>query len=134
MLFRYNGFGTTQCQTLSLLYNFDCCFAPQFCLTGAPIDLIQRALLNLGGLRSVRRFAALSPAEIRTEIDSGRPLIMAYSQSFSGHVVVVYGYESGGQILQIHDPAFGTFRVPYALTFSYGGSMVWIDTIYRISR
>ena len=134
MVFRYYGFGTTQCQTLSFLYRADCCTFPGFCQTTAPIELIQQTLLTLGGLRSIRRFSAISAAEVVAEINSGRPMILAYAGSFSGHVVVLYGYESAGQILHLHDPLYGSFRVPYALTFSYGGSLRWVDTLTGIQR
>lgn len=132
MIFRYYGTGNTQCQILSILYQGDCCSFPAFCQTTAPVAGIQAVLFQSGGLSSEIKSGPLSFQEVRTEIDAGRPFIIAYLGSVSGHVVVVFGYDASNQTLFIHDPLYGTFTVPYGATFAYMGQATWFQTIYRI--
>ena len=59
-------------------------------------------------------------------------MILAYQGSFSGHVVVIYGYDDSiaqSPYLFIHDPYFGSFYVPYSQSQLYSGSSFWVDTI-----
>jgi hypothetical protein len=133
MVFRYYGRGAAQCQVLTAWLGADCCRAPGLCLTGAPtLEVIQQSLAGFGGLRSTRAGGPLPFAAVMREIDAGRPMIAAYRGSFSGHVVVLYGYDANGGFVFIHDPFYGTFRVPYAQTFAYQGQLVWVDTLYGI--
>jgi peptidase C39-like protein len=131
MIFRYYGRGATQCQILSVGYQQDCCSFPQFCQTTASIPAIQQTLFTFGGLRSTWIPGPISLAAVAAEIDSGRPIIVAYRGSFSGHVVVIYGYDSNGNVF-IRDPFYGTFKVPYGASFSYNGQLFWSDTIAGI--
>ncbi len=135
MVFRYYGRGSVQCEILSAWLTANCCLSPPhpYCRQGAPsLQVIQQTLFAFGRLTSSLRGGPLSLNEIRNEIDLGRPIIAAYRGAFSGHVVVVYGYDSSGNIY-IHDPYYGTFIVPYAATFYYNnGQLVWYDTIYEI--
>lgn len=131
MIFRYRGRGATQCQILSGWYRGDCCTFPQFCQTTAPIQAIQQTLYAFGGLNSATYPGPISFQNIQSEINSGRPVIVAYRGSFSGHVVIIYGYDARGNVY-IRDPYYGSFVVPYGASFSYGGQLIWSDTIYGI--
>lgn len=131
MVFRYYGRGGTQCQILSGWYQRDCCTFREFCQTTAPIAVIQQTLL-VGGVRSNWTPGPLPLSAITAEINAGRPIIVGYRGSFAGHVVVIHGYDSRGN-LYIHDPFYGSFVVPYGASFTYGGQFVWSDTIYGIS-
>jgi hypothetical protein len=102
------------------------------------LAFIQQTLLEAGGLGSTTD-GPLTPAQIIHELDNGRPFIIGYQGSFSGHVVVVSGYSanSNGSNLQltIEDPYFGHFSgIPYATTFTYGGQMQWFRTIFGVRR
>lgn len=128
MVIRYYRGSVTQCQILSGWYGRDCCSFPSSCQTTAPLHIIQQTL-HAHGVGSLYVPRPLSFQEVATEIDLGRPIIIAYRGSFVGHVVVLYGYEPGGFVF-IHDPFYGTFeRVPFGASFSYGGQMVWSETL-----
>ena len=131
MIFRYYNVGTDQCNILSVWTGVDCCSFSGLCLHPAPIEIIQQTLFGLGNINSTAIPRSLSFDELRREIDQGRPVIMSYSGSFLGHVVLAYGYDSNGNIY-IHDPFYGTVIVPYGRTFVYQGQLVWSATIYGI--
>ncbi len=133
MVLRYYGRPVAQCQILSSWYRGDCCAFPSLCLTTASIPVIRETMFQFGGVGSAYLPRAMTFAELSSEINAGRPLIIAYRGSFSGHVVVLYGYDPEG-FVYLHDPYFGTFRrVPYGQSFSYGGQLFWAETIYGIS-
>ncbi len=134
MIFRYYSVGTTQCRILTAWVGVDCCNYPTYCRYTAPtVEFIQQTLYGIGGIRSRAIPRALAFHELKSEIDQGRPLIIGYQGSFAGHVVVVYGYDSAGNIY-IRDPYYGSFVVPYGSTFVYSGQMYWAATIYNIGR
>lgn len=131
MVLRYYGRPVAQCQILSGWFNADCCTLPFACRTTAPIAVIQQTLL-FHGVRSNYVPRALTFSEVAQEIDSGRPMILAYRGSFAGHVVVLFGYEPGDFVF-IHDPFYGTFtRIPYGASFNYGGQLTWSETLVGI--
>ncbi len=68
---------------------------------------------------------------VQSEINAGRPIIVAYRGSSAGHVVIIHGYDAQRNVY-IHDPLYGSFVVPYGNSFSYGGQFIWSDTIYGI--
>lgn len=121
-----------QCQILSAYLNGNCCFFPQACVIAAPsMTTIQQGLLAVSGLSSFHTPGPISFEDLYREIDAGGPVILGYRASFSGHVVVVYGYTPSGT-LYIHDPFYGSFQVQYAQTFTYNGQLFWSDTILGI--
>ena len=133
MILRYYNRPIAQCQILSNWYQGDCCTFPQFCLTTASITQIQQTLAG-HGLGSAYLGRALTFSEISSEIDLSQPIIVAYNGSFTGHVVIIYGYDPDG-FVYIHDPYYGIFqRVPYGATFSYGGQLRWSETILESVR
>jgi hypothetical protein len=87
--------------------------------------------LVFGGVRSTAFPGPISFQSVQSEINAGRPVIVAYRGSFAGHVVIIYGYDANGKVY-IRDPLFGSFVVPYGTSFSYGGQLIWSDTIYGI--
>jgi len=133
MVGRYYGRNVAQCQLLSAYLNFNCCAFPQSCLFGAPsMQTIQGGLFAAAGLTSQYVPSPITLQGLRSEIDAGRPVIVGYRGSFSGHVVVVHGYDASGG-LYILDPFYGSFaRVPYGTALSYSGMFVWSDTIVGI--
>lgn len=143
MMFQYFNGGPDQCvlasaRTQSLYgYFVDCCYWGPIpvCLNTASMDFIQYALLQGGGLRSTLT-GRISFEQIMRQIDQRHPMILAYQNSFSGHVVVLYGYDLASRSLWIHDPFFGSFaRVPYSDSFTYSslaGRLVWTQTITGI--
>lgn len=129
MVLSESGVIVPQCQIVSETLWQDCCFLPQSsCVTTGPVAAMIAALDFHGGLQAYTAGRPLTLGEARAEIDAGRPFIIGYSGSFFGHVVVVFGYSEAGELL-IHDPNYGTVRVPYDLTFLYSGSALWTDTI-----
>ena len=83
-------------------------------------------------MQNQMQYSALTWEAYMNEIDMARPVIMFYSGSFSGHVVVGYGYNAERQTMFIHDPYNGTFEVPYGQSFTYNGNMIWSQTLYGI--
>ena len=133
MVSSYYGNGVAQCSTLSYWFGADCCTYATYCQTTGTEYQIQQSFSALG-INSQYWPSSLMWEQITGEIDSGRPFIMFYLGSFSGHVVVAFGYNSDKQTLFIHDPYYGTFEVPYGQAFSYSGNMRWVKTLYGFSR
>ena len=129
MVSSYYGNGAAQCSTLSYWYGADCCTYSYYCQTTGTEYQIQSSLSALGVSSTYLR-APLTLQQSMSEIDNGRPFIMYYYGSFSGHVVVAFGYNSEKNTLFIHDPYYGTFEVPYGQSFSYGGGLTWRQTLY----
>ncbi len=132
-----------QCQIVGAFLNYDCCFDPFSCSgrTGQLYE-IQQALYATG-LTSTQA-GPLTFDQIQSEIDGGRPIIIAYLGSFSGHVVVIYGYKQiqhkflgifntdVESLVYVDDPYFGQFQPDYGNTFTYSGHLVWTNSIYQI--
>lgn len=134
MIFRYYGVPVTQCQLVSIYLNRQCCVADPFCVVSSgTMETIQNGLSQVGGIRSTH-VGPLSFAQLAAEISAGRPVMIGYRNSFSGHVVLVTGYNTANNFVHILDPFFGTFDVPYGATFSYGGQLIWSDSLIGISR
>jgi hypothetical protein len=137
MILEYYGFGYDQCLMATSLgealyqTQLDCCSFPDdpACLNPGPLQFMQASLLSFGGLRS-RITARLSFAQVVQQINQGRPFIIAYENSFEGHVVVVRGYDLATRSLFINDPATGAYQfVPYGVSLSYAGEYIWGQTI-----
>lgn len=131
MVLAYKGSPEPQCGILSDWFQFPCCLQPAACATTAPLEIIQ-ATLAAHGVRSTRVPSPLPLSSVKAEIDAGRPLILAYRGSFSGHVVVLFGYDAQGNVA-IHDPIYGSYpSVPFGAAFSYGGQLSWAETLAGI--
>lgn len=94
----------------------------------AEVHQIRSTLSFQGSIDSSYRPYPLKMDEVKVEIDSGRPIIAVYRDSFSGHVVLIYGYDDH-DCLYVHDPNYGSVVVPHGTTFSYSGMMIWAETI-----
>jgi hypothetical protein len=132
MVLRYYGRSYSQCDILSTWLAYPCCSPfgiDPLCQVAAPdMYTIRDTIAYFGGPTSSVT-GPLTFAQIRSEIDAGRPIILGYLGSFAGHVVVIYGYEETSAQVLIHDPYYGTFQVPYAATFTYSGQLVWSTSI-----
>lgn len=131
MLLRYANAPRMQCEIVGTWVRTNCCdaqIAQAYCLHGAPsLQVIQQTLLGFGNIRT-QLTGPMSFEQIKQTIASGRPIIAAYSNSFSGHVVVIHGYDERGNI-HIIDPYYGQFVVPHGATFQYNGQMIWSNSI-----
>lgn len=100
--------------------------------------------------------SALSPAQVRNEIDNGRPIIAGISPGaqflppgVSEHAVLIVGYANGGAMLVVNDPfpyqtagmipsylqAGGQQLIPGRFQISYQamvGPIAWKNTIYNL--
>jgi hypothetical protein len=144
MVCTYYGRPIQQCSIVSVFLNYNCCFDPMSCSSRTcQLYEIQQALYGVGLTSTVGGF--LSCDQIQAEIDAGRPIIAAYMGSFSGHVVVIYGYKKvqsqfaglvdvGDLVSQIYvyDPYYGPFRPNYASAFNYAGQLARTDSIFAI--
>lgn len=93
--------------------------------------------ISAGRINPIVVSSPLTFNELRNEIGNGRPVIAYYRNSFAGHVVVMYGYDTASSEIYIHDPINGQFRVPYSQTFAYApsfGGMVWAGAIVNIGN
>jgi hypothetical protein len=133
MVSDYYGHYVEQCAILSYWYGAQCCLYPYACdTTGSSGQIIDTLTAN--GIYSRWVQSALTFEQVKNEINAGRPLIIGYRNSFSGHVVVVYGYTHNSELL-IYDPYFGQFTLPYGASFSYGSgyaAMYWSETFYSL--
>jgi hypothetical protein len=75
----------------------------QGCNVGAQPEQVPQVLLQ-NGLRSVLLYRALSEAEIKTELSQYRPIIMGFTSFGSGHVVLMYGFDSSTGRYFVSDP------------------------------
>ncbi|MEW8342150.1 MAG: C39 family peptidase [Candidatus Thiodiazotropha taylori] len=133
MVSDYYGHYIEQCTILSYWLGQQCCLYPYICdVTGSTGQII--STLNANNLHSQWMGSALTLGQLKTELSEGRPVIAGYRNSFSGHVVVIYGYTSRNEVL-IYDPYFGAFQIPYGSSFQYGSgysTMYWSETFYGI--
>ena len=153
----HSGGNIYQCMLASARANqtgVNCCAVPADACYGVPsvsevVDAISGGITagdygvaGQGGLEAsdvVYAFAATSMGpldmdEVESIIGERRPIIVRFDGSFPGHHAVIYGYDEEGQLL-IHDPAFGSFTVPYGTTFSYTGQVfTWTDTIIVVRQ
>jgi hypothetical protein len=96
---------------------------------------LDRALTRVGNLDRVTSGTA-TWAQIRAEIDAGRPLGVRIGWSGGGgHFVIIEGYtEAGGLFLRVEDPWFGTSTVTDGtLRTAYQGTGSWTHTYYTRS-
>lgn len=136
MVLNYYGNLADQCQIVSYILQRNCCLfgvGDSFCATTASLQAMQAAMA-FGGVRSTYVPSPLTFEQIVTEIGSGRPIILSYRGSFSGHVVTLVGYNRTNQTVVIYDPYYGIFTVPYGATFSYNGQLIWSETLANLSR
>ncbi|MCP3916603.1 MAG: BtrH N-terminal domain-containing protein [bacterium] len=120
------------CEILAALVSPNCCEDPLPCAAPGSTFTIQQALQLFGGFGSVVTLP-LSFNAIQIEIDAGRPVMIVYTGSFQGHVVVVYGYNAESGEIYLCDPFLGDFVVPYDFTFQYAdGTFSWGSTVARI--
>jgi len=136
MVLNYYGNLADQCQIVTYILNRNCCvfgIGDQLCASTAPIAAMQQAMA-FGGVRSQYLPAPLTFDQIVSEIGSGRPIIISYRGSFSGHVVTLVGYNRANRTVVIFDPYYGIFTVPYGATFTYGGQLVWSESLVGLSR
>lgn len=135
MVLAFVNHDVAQCVILSKWYHADCCTNFNACATTAPTPTIQNTILFEAGLTSTLVQRPLSWTEFVSEIDRGFPVILGYQGSFAGHVVVGFGYNEVGQTVDIQDPYYGTFTVPFRASFSYnGGALTWVSTIADFGR
>lgn len=125
------------CQFLSAYFalhgaSVDCCYNPAACnRPGMSMGEIQYALQVVGGIHSYWDRARISECALRQELANGRPVILGFFNSFSGHVAVVTGYNETG--FHVQDPFHGEYwGVPYEGLFPPGG-YYWGETLHHLS-
>lgn len=149
MVGQYFGKHATQCTLMSLRAGFSdlntCCqyaaCSYQVCDTPAPHNDITNLYLYALGLNVVMLTSPISEAAVVNEISNGRPIEIAYTNSFSGHVVLITGLQYWGPnqyTYTVMDPWYGTFSgVTYQqLLYGYmsmGVYSYWSHTWYHIA-
>jgi hypothetical protein len=125
MVGRYYGRSNSQCQIVSAWVGANCCNFPGGCLVAAPSPaFVATTFSNLLGIASHLDNRPLTFEEVRANIDSGSPVVIWLLSSFSGHLVVIVGYDERTQALAIYDPFFGQQVVPFSTTFTYSGNVM----------
>ena len=110
----------------------DCCGrgASTSCNTAQVLD----SPLTIVGDLDHMVVAAETYANIRSQIDFGRPLCLRVAWSGGGaHFLAAKGYDAhgGGQIVNVDDPIYGPSDVTYStLTTNYRGSGTWTHSYY----
>lgn len=92
------------------------------------------ASLQWLGIQSQLSYQPLTASEMERELALGRPVIVGYQNSFSGHVVLVTGVSADG-LFHVVDPYYGVFDVTYEqLRWGYqGGGTQWAMTWHGLS-
>lgn len=132
MVAAYAGNDVAQCTILSKWFNAPCCTNYQACATPGSLGMIQTTIVAESGWNSRAVPSAISFEQFRAQIDREKPVIISYSGSFAGHVVVGFGYDSDARTIDVHDPNSGTWTVSFAASFRYGSmanSLNWTSTI-----
>jgi hypothetical protein len=131
MVLTYFNKPAPQCSIVSYWTNLPCCpygNGVQGCYIGAPSIAMIANAIQVGGVGALQTGAPLTFAQVKEAIATNHPVVMGYSGSFSGHVVVLHGYDAAGNIY-INDPLYGSFVVPYATSGLYSGAALWTDSI-----
>jgi hypothetical protein len=89
-----------------------CCQYPAPCTRTGGSQEIAVILGNIFGLTGRHFPRPLSYAELKDQIDANQPMIAALSTGFSGHAVVITGYEDPNLVIVL-DPMSGRQVVPY---------------------
>ncbi len=141
MLAEYNGNPVSACKVASIETGKNCC-APDACLIAGcnrVLDLERvTPLLSLVDIQAEHISRALTEAELRTEIGSGRPVLIALRvRPFTNdeHVLLVTGFSE--QMFFVLDPdletASGTTQYAYdQLVNKYVYGWKWIES-WKIS-
>ncbi len=122
------------CALVSTWGQADCCTAgPEDCAFPPPAAAPLASLLLDAGLPSLAVAGRLTFEEVKREIDAGNPVLVHYTQSFDGHVVVLFGYDDGvpdDLAVFVHDPIRGTSFSPFGDNFGRApiGS-TWAETV-----
>lgn len=111
------GKGAEDCEVLSAYDRLlggrgGCCEFPQRCARTGSSQEMKTILSRIFGLSGYHYPRALTYAELQREIDRGKPFIAAIRNGFSGHVVVVSGYETPDRVIVL-DPMSGRHVVRY---------------------
>jgi hypothetical protein len=109
----------------------------QCCTTPVPADcniygFCDQALQQRGHHASTAGGSA-AMAQVKTEIDAGRPLALRIAWNGGGaHFVVISGYQTDDAHIAVDDPGSASHNlVDYsAFPGSYGGGGTWTDTFY----
>lgn len=176
MVFKYYGLpninpaGNYQCGIVAAWFGGQCLLRCELCaFPVGPMSNMQQVIVGYGGflrqngvqsrsLVATLEFRSLSAAEIKTEIDAGRPVVVGIAPSggfalpnASQHIAVVIGYDysRGIEEVIVNDPypfdlvpapnpyvavggvrqGAGQFRVRIA---TLRANLGWANTIYRI--
>jgi hypothetical protein len=103
-IFEYHGFYYTQADLVDYHYRYVHSDIPS-------IDDISWILWDLAGIDSYVS-STLSRRDLTSEIDRGNPILIQYGAYYSGHYLVIYGYDSDGYYY-IHEPGYGTRLLRY---------------------
>jgi Papain-like cysteine protease AvrRpt2 len=111
------GRGAEDCEVLSAYDQLlggpgSCCQSPQRCARTGSSREMKTILSRIFGLSGYHYPRPLTYAELKREIDRDKPFIAAIRNGFSGHVVVVSGYETPDHVILL-DPMSGRHVVRY---------------------
>jgi hypothetical protein len=127
------GRGAEDCEVLSAYDRLlggpgGCCQSPQRCSRTGSSQEMKTILSRIFGLSGYHYPRPLTYAEVKREIDRDKPFIAAIRNGFSGHVVVVSGYETPDRVILL-DPMSGRHVVRYGQlrrNFQLGS---WTETL-----
>ncbi len=104
MVFRHQGIYYHQADLVDYQYHY-------FGYRKPSINDISWLLWDLGGLDSYVT-STLTFGEIRSQLNQGKPILLQYGAYYSGHVLVLHGYDHQGHVY-IHEPGYGTRVMHY---------------------
>jgi peptidase C39-like protein len=128
MVFALFGVTVEQCDLATKQFVTDCCANPasSTCDQGEWPENVYPAY----GFTITKTMRAFTFAEIRAEIDAGRPVECYYAWTQGhAHVAIIYGYtDNADQDMDVHDPWYDSSTRTYAYVKSAYGMGEWTMT------
>jgi len=110
-----------------------CCAYPDDCRRMAELDEMTEVMSRIYGVHGALVHRPLPMAEIRKEIDDGRPFIAALDRPDGGHIVVVTGYDEPDRVVVL-DPQAGRLVLPYETMLDAEKPGRWMHSFVFTSR
>jgi len=139
VLHYYGNSGAKQCEFANFLFSqSSCCQTPSGSNCNKPCQVPDvKKVFNKWGIKSSSKSGTVPFSVLRTQIDLGMPVEVAYAWSGGGgHVAIVRGWGKNdkGNFVRVNDPAYGSGGVYYSDLLKAYGKGTWFHTWTNIEK